>query len=39
MSQQGVTFVRPPCKEVYGNAAFFEDLSGNLWDLIEPFKE
>jgi hypothetical protein len=29
MSQQGVTFVRPPDKDVYGN----------LWDLIEPFKE
>ncbi len=30
MSQQGVNFVGPPRKEVYGNAAVFEDLNGNL---------
>ncbi|WP_297702585.1 VOC family protein [uncultured Eudoraea sp.] len=39
MSKQGVNFVRSPCKEVYGNVAVFEDLYGNLWDLIEPLKE
>ncbi|MEP0133877.1 MAG: VOC family protein [Eudoraea sp.] len=38
MSEQGVNFVRPPSKEVYGNVAVFEDLYGNLWDLIEPIK-
>ena len=38
MSEQGVNFVRPPSKEVYGNVAVFEDLYGNLWDLIQPLK-
>jgi catechol 2,3-dioxygenase-like lactoylglutathione lyase family enzyme len=31
-----VKFVREPSKEVYGTVAVFEDLYGNLWDLIEP---
>ena len=31
-----VTFRRPPCTEAYGMVAVFEDLYGNLWDLIEP---
>ena len=31
-----VTFVRPPKKEPYGIVAVFEDLYGNLWDLLEP---
>lgn len=31
-----VTFVRPPQKHDYGTVAVFEDLYGNLWDLIEP---
>lgn len=31
----GVTFVRPPSQEPYGTVAVFEDLYGNLWDLIE----
>lgn len=33
---QGVNFVRPPSKEAYGTVAVFEDLYGNLWDLIGP---
>lgn len=34
---RGVQFVRgEPRKEPYGMVAVFEDLSGNLWDLIEP---
>ena len=33
---RGVTFVRPPTQEPYGTVAVFEDLYGNLWDLIEP---
>ena len=33
---QGVRFVRPPKKEAYGTVAVFEDLYGNLFDLIEP---
>ncbi len=39
MNKHGVNFVRPPSKEVYGNVAVFEDLYGNLWDLIEPLQE
>jgi catechol 2,3-dioxygenase-like lactoylglutathione lyase family enzyme len=35
---KGVRFVRPPAKEPYGTVAVFEDLYGNLWDLIEPAK-
>ena len=31
-----VKIVRPPSHEVYGTVAVFEDLYGNLWDLIEP---
>ncbi len=33
---RGVKFVREPVKEPYGTVAVFEDLYGNLWDLIEP---
>lgn len=33
---QQVKIVRPPSREVYGTVAVFEDLYGNLWDLIEP---
>jgi catechol 2,3-dioxygenase-like lactoylglutathione lyase family enzyme len=36
MLQQQINFVRPPVKEEYGTVAVFEDLYGNLWDLIEP---
>jgi len=32
---RGVTFVRAPKTEPYGTVAVFEDLCGNLWDLIE----
>ncbi len=32
----GVTFVEEPRHEPYGIVAVFEDLYGNLWDLIEP---
>jgi catechol 2,3-dioxygenase-like lactoylglutathione lyase family enzyme len=31
-----VTIVRQPVVESYGTVAVFEDLYGNLWDLIEP---
>ncbi len=33
---RGVTFVREPKTEAYGTVAVFEDIYGNLWDLIEP---
>jgi catechol 2,3-dioxygenase-like lactoylglutathione lyase family enzyme len=36
MTARGVRWVRPPSREVYGTVAVFEDLYGNLWDLIEP---
>jgi len=36
MLEQKINFVRPPVKEPYGTVAVFEDLYGNLWDLIEP---
>ncbi|HEX3079408.1 MAG TPA: VOC family protein [Puia sp.] len=36
MLKKGIHFVRPPAKEEYGTVAVFEDLYGNLWDLIEP---
>ncbi|MBC72979.1 MAG: hypothetical protein CMH47_12085 [Muricauda sp.] len=36
LTNRGVTFVRPPKKEPYGVVAVFQDLYGNLWDLLEP---
>jgi len=36
MKEKGVTFVREPVTEVYGKVAVFQDLYGNLWDLLEP---
>jgi catechol 2,3-dioxygenase-like lactoylglutathione lyase family enzyme len=36
MLEKEIHFVRPPAKEIYGMVAVFEDLYGNLWDLIEP---
>ncbi|OYV01543.1 MAG: glyoxalase [Burkholderiales bacterium PBB5] len=32
---QGVTFVREPVEQPYGTVAVFQDLYGNLWDLIQ----
>jgi len=34
-----IRFIREPVKEEYGTVAVFEDLYGNLWDLIEPVKK
>jgi catechol 2,3-dioxygenase-like lactoylglutathione lyase family enzyme len=31
-----VKIVREPVKEAWGTVAVFEDLYGNLWDLIQP---
>ena len=39
MVEQGISFVRNPADEPYGTVAVFEDLYGNLWDLIEPVKK
>jgi catechol 2,3-dioxygenase-like lactoylglutathione lyase family enzyme len=38
MLEKKINFVRPPVKEPYGTVAVFEDLYGNLWDLIDPVK-
>jgi len=35
MRSVGVTFVREPKEAAYGTVAVFEDLYGNLWDLVE----
>ena len=35
MVSAGIEFVREPKSEPYGTVAVFEDLYGNLWDLIE----
>lgn len=32
----GVRFVREPCEQPWGAVAVFEDLYGNLWDLLQP---
>lgn len=37
-TSKGVVFVRTPVEEAYGTVAVFEDLYGNLWDMIEPKK-
>jgi catechol 2,3-dioxygenase-like lactoylglutathione lyase family enzyme len=36
MLENGIKFVRPPMRASYGTVAVFEDLYGNLWDLIGP---
>ena len=38
MMEAGVTFREVPRHEPYGTVAVFEDLYGNLFDLIEPAK-
>ena len=34
--EKKITIIRPRQKETYGTGAVFEDMYGNLWDLIEP---
>ncbi len=36
MTEAGVTFVRPPRAEPYGQVAVFLDIAGNRWDLLGP---
>ena len=36
MTARGVVFVRPPKTEPHGVVAVWEDLYGNLWDLLQP---
>src|SRR5262249_12153502 len=33
---RGGNFVRGPKEESYGTVAVFQDLYGNLWDLVQP---
>lgn len=35
MLKKGINFIREPKEEAYGTVAVFEDLYGNLWDLIQ----
>ena len=35
LNDQGITIVRKPIIETWGTVAVFEDIYGNLWDLIE----
>jgi catechol 2,3-dioxygenase-like lactoylglutathione lyase family enzyme len=39
MLEKNVKFVREPVKQDYGTVAVFEDLYGNMWDLLESKKE
>lgn len=34
MTTRGIRFVRGPAKQSFGTVAVFEDLYGNLWDLV-----
>lgn len=36
MLARGIKFVRQPQQMDYGMVAVFEDLYGNMWDLLEP---
>ena len=36
MRSRDINFIRSPVEEDYGIVAVFEDLYGNLWDLIQP---
>jgi catechol 2,3-dioxygenase-like lactoylglutathione lyase family enzyme len=35
MISEGINFIREPKEEGYGTVAVFEDLYGNLWDLLQ----
>jgi catechol 2,3-dioxygenase-like lactoylglutathione lyase family enzyme len=39
MLERGIVFVRDPKEASYGTVAVFEDLYGNLWDLVEFTQE
>lgn len=36
MIKKEIIFVRPPAEHPYGIVAVFQDLYGNLWDLLQP---
>ena len=35
MKEKGIVFIRDPKEQDYGTVAVFEDLYGNLWDLVQ----
>jgi catechol 2,3-dioxygenase-like lactoylglutathione lyase family enzyme len=35
MTEKGISFVREPATQAYGQVAVFEDLYGNYWDLVQ----
>jgi catechol 2,3-dioxygenase-like lactoylglutathione lyase family enzyme len=39
LKDKQVTIVRGPVVEAYGKVAVFQDLYGNLWDLIQPLSK
>jgi catechol 2,3-dioxygenase-like lactoylglutathione lyase family enzyme len=39
MLKEEIRFARPPFEEEYGIVTVFEDLYGNLWDLIQPINK
>jgi catechol 2,3-dioxygenase-like lactoylglutathione lyase family enzyme len=39
LKSREIKFVRPPQDFEYGTVAVFEDLYGNMWDLIEPSRK
>ncbi len=39
MIDKGIKFIREPKEESYGTVAVFEDLYGNLWDLLQLNKD
>ena len=39
MKAEGIKFIREPKEQDYGTVAVFEDLYGNLWDLLEMKKD
>jgi catechol 2,3-dioxygenase-like lactoylglutathione lyase family enzyme len=39
MVSAGIKFIREPKSESYGTVAVFEDLYGNIWDLVELKEE
>jgi hypothetical protein len=36
MVSLGIKFIREPKEFSFGTVAVFEDLYGNLWDLVQP---
>lgn len=38
LTGHGITFREEPREEPYGTVVVFEDLYGNLWDLVQPKK-